>query len=664
VASTVNTRPEDERSTPEYARDDRAIQPHGMLVAARAHDLVITHASQNCGDQLGIEAADMLGRTLDSVLGAAWVEQYRKALGGSAGEPSPAEVRIGERRFDVMVHHAAALVVVELEPSTEAPGERAALAVYRAITRLTRATTDSDLWDAAAVALRELTGFDRVMVNQLRPDGHGEIVAEDAAPGMEPVRGLRFPESDFPERIRDLYLRRRSRMIVSSTAVPSDIVGATGDGRSPLDLELAELGVVSPHDLYFMQTLGHASLLSLSLVRGDELIGVITLASRTPRSVSLPIRHGLEALANQVALQQGTMAEIARLSQSVRLRLVRAKLIEQLRLRRSTDVSAIATALLQGDLTLLDLIPADGAMVCLGAHSSSIGTVPPVASVRAAVVQLAITDESRSVASASLAADHPDAAALLPSVSGLIVTPLPGFDGFLAWFRGGVTDSANWFGDQPSGSAPRSAPSTTSFPSWTSTTTDRSAAWAGLESEADDLSRDLTVALLRQAETQLAALAMRDALTGLPNRRLLMDRLELRLAGRSPSTAATLLFVDLDGFKAVNDALGHDAGDEVLTRIATRILATTRAQDTVARLGGDEFVILLDETTALEAAAIADRIIAAIRQPIRTAGQSVTVTASVGMAVSDSRMSPVDLLKRADEAMYRAKALGRDQVAV
>jgi chemotaxis family two-component system sensor kinase Cph1 len=192
----------------------------------------------------------------------------------------------------------------------------------------------------------------------------------------------------------------------------------------------------------------------------------------------------------------------------------------------------------------------------------------------------------------------------------------------------------------------------------------RSIPWVGLESEADDLARDLTLALLRQADTQLAALAMRDALTGLPNRRLLMDRIGLGLAQTPRLTQLTVLFVDIDSFKEVNDTHGHDAGDALLVHVANRILAATRSPDTVARLGGDEFVILCESITTEEAATIADRIAEAIRQPIDVGGAFVTVTASVGMAVADASSSAADVLKKADGAMYRAKARGRDQVSL
>ena len=638
-----------------------SIQPHGVLLAARADGLRISHASQNSDRELGIGTADLLGSDLGTVFGNDWIEANRSTLDGTEMHRHPIAATVAGRAFDVIVHRSAESVVLELEPSGLRPGHEEALAVYRAIQQLTRATTDREMWDAAAVALQQLTGFDRVIVNVLFPDGHGEIVAEEAPADTVRYLGLHFPAAAMPDHVRRSYLRRRSRLVVSSDAQSSLVIA--GEDAAPLDLGRAELSSVSAHDLYYMSTFDHTSVLSLSLVRDGVLIGVISLANRTPVTVPYAIRQGLEALANQIALHLDSMAKIRRLTESRRLRSVRTELINQLVLQRSTDASAIADALFGGELTVLDLIAADGAMICLGTHVTSIGATPRAAIMRAAGLRLGATLAGRSIVSEALAEEHPDVAALLPSVSGLIVAPLPGFDGFLAWFRMETPDQTDWFGVDPSADATLPAIAG-AFPSWSETVMGRSVPWIGFESEADDLARDLTLALLRQADTQLAALAMRDALTGLPNRRLLMDRIELGLAKKAATGQLTVLFVDIDSFKSINDTHGHDAGDLLLVHVANRILATTRSPDTVARLGGDEFVVLCESITAEEAASIADRIAEAIRQPIDVGGSFVTVTASVGMAVADPSSTSADVLKRADGAMYRAKAQGKNRVAL
>ena len=161
-------------------------------------------------------------------------------------------------------------------------------------------------------------------------------------------------------------------------------------------------------------------------------------------------------------------------------------------------------------------------------------------------------------------------------------------------------------------------------------------------------------------EEQLRHLALHDALTGLPNRALLMDRLEHALMRGGKAGAVAVLFVDLDNFKVVNDGLGHEAGDALLVAVARRLIEGVRPRDTLARLGGDEFVLLLEDLVGEdEAARAAERIADRLRPPIDLDGQRVFVTPSVGIAVAAVGDRAEDLLRRADVAMYEAKRGGR-----
>jgi len=160
--------------------------------------------------------------------------------------------------------------------------------------------------------------------------------------------------------------------------------------------------------------------------------------------------------------------------------------------------------------------------------------------------------------------------------------------------------------------------------------------------------------------------ALHDALTGLANRALLLDRVDQLLArGRRNHSSVAALFLDLDGFKDVNDVLGHDAGDELLRAVAGRLTAALRDVDTVGRLGGDEFVVLVDATMDAGPELVAERILKVMREPFALEGMSapLTITASIGIAVGD-RATGGELLRDADIALYRAKEQGKDGYVV
>ncbi len=194
----------------------------------------------------------------------------------------------------------------------------------------------------------------------------------------------------------------------------------------------------------------------------------------------------------------------------------------------------------------------------------------------------------------------------------------------------------------------------------------------------DERTVDLQSALARQAaqvlvrvrvQRQLEELALHDQLTGLGNRALLEMAIQQALDGSTKNRhPVALIFIDLDGFKTINDELGHSAGDGVLQEITLRLHEAVRHQDTVGRLGGDEFLIVCEDADRFAASAIAERVCAAIRQPLTGAARRYPVTASVGIAVTQmetgSPVSPSTLIGLADTAMYDSKQGGKDRITL
>lgn len=169
---------------------------------------------------------------------------------------------------------------------------------------------------------------------------------------------------------------------------------------------------------------------------------------------------------------------------------------------------------------------------------------------------------------------------------------------------------------------------------------------------------------LRRAEEKINHLAYHDPLTGLPNRMLFNDRLDriLALAHRKQKLVA-IMFIDLDGFKSINDTLGHSSGDLLLQTVAARLQSTLRNSDIVARMGGDEFVVIIDDLERNDVATIlAQKLLDALSQPMDLAGERVAIPGSIGIAIyPDDGADRQALMRAADTAMYNAKAHGKNQ---
>ena len=168
----------------------------------------------------------------------------------------------------------------------------------------------------------------------------------------------------------------------------------------------------------------------------------------------------------------------------------------------------------------------------------------------------------------------------------------------------------------------------------------------------------------KEIEARVEFLAYHDALTGVPNRVLLGDRMRQAIAQTArEGNMMAVCYLDLDGFKKVNDTLGHDAGDLLLKQVAARIQAQVRTTDTVARLGGDEFVVLLENASAFSAAGVAQKLIAELAKPFTlSSGAEAAIGGTIGISLfpQDSLVAS-ELIRQADAALYQAKGAGKSR---
>jgi chemotaxis family two-component system sensor kinase Cph1 len=640
-----------------------AVQPHGALLAVDVDTLTIRQVSDNTTALLGRTPAELLGATLDVLLEPSAGTRLRLLADAEAANLSRS-VRVSEtgEQLDALCHRVGDRVVVELEPALPVDGEGLLELLDTTMEQLAAVDTVADLVRRAADILRRATGFDRVMVYRFYEDHHGEVVADDHAEGMDDYLGLHYPASDIPAQARALFLKKKCRAIVDSSQSGVPLVSDPDRPQPALDLSRSELRAVSPHHLQFMANMGQAATMSLSLISQGQLVGMVTCAHREPRRLPYQLRHALVLLANQLTLQWVAITERERLQRQLEIHRIRTALVTQL-----AQHDPPVDGLVEGEVTLLSLLPADGVTVSFAGEFRSLGDAPPQETATALQTLLRRTHPDDHFSSSALAEDQPIAAALLPLVAGIVFVPLGSGDDAVVWYRREVLQTVNWLGDQTTDNRVGPLSPRNSFTVWKQTVADRSAAWdEAAVHEATGLRTDATDVLLRRTQAQLAHQGLHDDLTGLANRRQAIAWLVDSFPDPTPPAPVAVLFVDIDKFKYVNDSFGHDIGDHMITTTADRLQALARPQDLVARLGGDEFMVALHDVTLPEAQALADGIVAAFDAPVVVHDQTIPMSVSVGLALAgtDRPSEPLDLLREADTAMYEAKTSGGDQVAL
>ncbi|MBW9094405.1 diguanylate cyclase [Microbacterium jejuense] len=614
------------------------IQSHGALFGVDEQTGLVVVASENVEHWLGRDLREAGSETL------LWALRD-----GTAVDPVRAEFEGAV--YDVIPHADTTPRLLELEPVV--PGmDYVRTGVVGAIQRLAGVSDPDDLRRQAAREIKAITGYDRVMCYHFHDDGHGQVVADEREPDMESYFGLHFPASDIPVQARALYIEKRSR-VIADTEDPGLALQTLLPADAPIDLGPTELRASSPHHLQFMRNMGQVSTVSFGIVVDDRLVGMFTCAHRSPRRIPVLLRRALEVLATHVATQLASAEQIRRLRRQLEVRERRTALTAPIYGR-----SDVGSVLMGGEPTVLDIVPADGALLRLDGAVTTVGVVPPPARLFAVVDELG---PGRYLWEA-LPLEHPELAVEIPGVTGLLVVPLGGDGDALVFVRSEVAHTVDWLGEQTPANRDTPLSPRRSFSAWTESVTGRSLPWGEHAQDAFDLGEDIRAAIVARTQAELAELALRDALTGLHNRRFLDDRLDDLL--QSSEKAVAVVFLDLDDFKLVNDTYGHEVGDGVLATIGRRLSGITRASDVAVRLGGDEFIIVCVDAGPAEAAAVAGRALGAITEPILVRDIEIRVKASAGVVAARRGSSPGELLDAADAAMYRAKRDGGGRVSV
>jgi light-regulated signal transduction histidine kinase (bacteriophytochrome) len=447
-----------------------AIQPHGVLLAVPEPDLTVALASANAAELFGRDVAGAgLGELID---GAA----LREALAGDLAEANPLRVQVNGADVDLVLHRADGLLLAEFEPVGDGPDAAWHRRLPSVLQRLSATATLDELTEVLAREVRTLLGYDRVMVYRFDREWNGEVVAEARRDDLEPFFGLRYPASDIPAQARALYATNWMRIIPDATytPVPLDPPVNPTTGR-PLDLSGAMLRSVSPVHLEYLANMGVVSSMSVSLIDRGVLWGLIACHHYAgPHRPSYTDRTAAEFLGRTASLLLHTKVAAGESEGVIEV----AQRSAELTAAVGRTPRALAAALTEEDVTVLDLLPAAGAAVRLNGQLRLLGTTPPAERVPALVSGLLAAGVPATDAVGTVL---PDAADLADTASGALAVRV-GRDDFLAWFRPETLREVAWAGNPytsktaQTDAGPRLSPRH-SFAAWSETVRGTSQPW-------------------------------------------------------------------------------------------------------------------------------------------------------------------------------------------
>jgi light-regulated signal transduction histidine kinase (bacteriophytochrome)/CheY-like chemotaxis protein len=487
-----------------------AIQPHGFLIAFDANDKHITHVSANVETLLGMAPSGLLGRSFEEFLQNSSTSECEIGAFAEVHEGRPTyqstwQFKSASAPWDAIAHRHAGQIFAEFEPARKLPATRVD-ELYRnlqgSLVGLEYAVTIREMADVATARVRQLSGFDRVMLYRFDKEWNGEVIAENRRDDLEPFVGLHYPASDIPRQARELYTKNWLRFITDRDYTPSPLVAAPRATAQPLDLSFAVLRSVSPIHLEYLRNMGVHASMSISLLHQGKLWGLIACHHYSPRYVPFDLRKACELLGHFMSLQI-TQAEVKE-AEGERFRMAECSraLIESI--DREED---LAKSLVEGTPNLLEFIPSAGAALVSDANISRVGQTPNEPEIRQLAVWLS-QKGNEIYATDELGREF--GTALLTSVAAGVLAINLGHNRLhqILWFRPERIRTVNWAGDlrkQLDNSSPteRLTPRG-SFSLWRETVKGQSDPWTSDEFNAAIAFRDSIVRLMLQRAELLA----------------------------------------------------------------------------------------------------------------------------------------------------------------
>lgn len=430
-----------------------SIQPHGVLLVLDAASAHVLQASANVPTLLGISLDDLLGRPLAEIA-PSLAEAVATVLPvANAERAHPLQCRLerdGESiDLEGMIHLAPTQgVIVELERVDRvdprwAPGELSRH-LPSLITQFAAAPSVERLCEVAAIQIRELIGYDRVMVYRFDPDGHGEVVAEAREESLESYLGLHYPASDIPQRARELYLRNRVRLLADTGYVAVPIVPRLSPSTSTdLDLSMSYLRSLSPIHIEYLRNMGVTGTLVTSLTKDGRLWGLIACHHYSPRRLPYELRAACELLSEVFSTRLAALDANAVAHSILTVPQVERQMVETA--SASGDWHEALFGVLRG---LMQTLGASGGALLYEGQVLTIGAVPSTEELSRLAAWIAEQSSGSVFHSAALTKREPAFARMSSVASGVLALRItPTRLDYLLWFRREQVQTVRWAGN-------------------------------------------------------------------------------------------------------------------------------------------------------------------------------------------------------------------------
>jgi light-regulated signal transduction histidine kinase (bacteriophytochrome) len=428
------------------------IQPHGVLLVVREPQLEILQVSENTLHLLGFAPESAIGQDLSLLFDRVQLEKLKACLRNeNLKTVNPIKLYV-ERpgkslEFDCILHRVQEVLMVELELATSQEN-LSVFSFYHSVratvSKIQSAKNLKELCQVTVEEVRQISGFDRVMVYQFDPEGNGAVIAEDKAEKLSPFLGLNYPSSDIPKQARQLYSLNWLRLIPDINYKPVPIVsGKNAVTTQPRDLSFSVLRSVSPIHIEYLQNMGVAASMSISLIKDKELWGLIACHNYTPKYLNYELRAACEFIGQVMSLELQSKEGNEDYDYKLHLKSLQTKIFEDI----STSEN-LSQVLVKCQHNLLEAVNAQGAAIVFGDNCYRVGQTPEGESLKYLTQWVQEHLKQEIFYTDSLAKCYPEAEEFKDTASGCLAIAIsPTQKIYVLWFRPEVIKTVNWAGN-------------------------------------------------------------------------------------------------------------------------------------------------------------------------------------------------------------------------